>query len=135
MTLLRHTWAKGAVAGFVLAVVILIVAFSGLTEQRLDEPPSVLSEIVTTLVATPLFALGPIKQAPEAIQVALLVLWWMGVGALMGWSAGKGSGGRILAGLFFVVLIAGHVQTKITIEREIEGALRALGAAIGEMVK
>lgn len=135
MTPFRHNWAKGAAAGLGLALAVIAAAFAGLTDSRLHEPPSPATEVVRVLAAMPLFLTAPARNAPEPVQVVVLVAWWMGVGALFGWSAGAGGRGKLLAGLLAIVVIAGHVHTKITIERGIEAALTALGEVIRDIMR
>ena len=131
----RHTWAKGAAAGFVLAVLVVVAAYVGLTEGRLDEEPSLVTEVLWVLAAMPLFATAPVRNTPEAVQVVLFAAWCAAVGAVVGWGIGKGATSRVLAGLRLVFVVASHVHTKIKIEREVGGALRAFGTAIEGVVE
>ena len=129
MTMLTEAWAKGALAGLAVAVAVLLAGFSGLAEV------SGLGEVAALLAAAPVFAIGPLMSAPVAVQVALLVVWWVLVGAVAGWGIGRGRAGKAFAALFLVLLASGHYQTKLAIEEGLGAAAAAFGRIILELLK
>ena len=80
-----------------------------------------LEEITRFLAATPLFAFDALRHASQFVQGAVLVLWWIAIGAALGWALGQRKLGGILFTLVLAIaVVAGHVGTKNSIERLIE---------------
>lgn len=121
---------KGAVAGALIAAIIIALVVLELQETL------GLEEITRFLAATPLFAFDALRHASQFVQGAVLVLWWIAIGAALGWALGQRKlGGILFALVLAIAIVAGHVGTKNSIEREIESAVKSFGEGLQKMLK
>ena len=127
---MRSGWVKGATAGAVVAAVVLVAA-------SLDLPEALgLEEVFFLFAASPLFAFEALRGGGEVTQSLVLVFWWVAVGAAVGWSLSRQEpGGIVFAIVLAVSVVSGHVGTKNSIERQIEGAVKSFGEGLQQWLK
>ncbi len=121
---------KGAVAGALLAAIVVALVVLELQETL------GLEEFTRLLAATPLFAFDAMRNASQFAQGAVLVLWWIAIGGALGWALGhRDLGGILFATVLAIAVVAGHVGTKNSIERQIESAVKSFGKGVQQMLK
>ena len=121
MNFWQRQWVKGAAAGIVVALGVLIIALSGMASD------TVLQEMIGYLAAIPPFSLSAVRTAPDPVLGAAVIVWWPVVGAVLGWCVGRGNVGKAVAAVAVVALVLGQIQTKSIIERELGAAMEAFG--------
>ncbi|MHC4196383.1 MAG: hypothetical protein ACYSRP_00540 [Planctomycetota bacterium] len=121
-------WMWGAVGGFVLAALIVVTSLTGLAEGNvLEGVRNFLSALPVLLV----MRLWP--AAPDFFAAAVLFVYWVGLGALVGRGIVRGKAGLIGVAIGIVVLALAHFQAKLNMELQLEGAAKAFGSFVQEL--
>jgi hypothetical protein len=114
-------WAKGAIFGFIFGVLLAAVsAFELFHGTALQIVPQFLG-------ALPAFII--INLLPDALELFVPVIYsiyWIVLGALIGWGISKGKLGKGGVVLFVLIVIFAHYKANIALQKEIGGALEAL---------
>jgi hypothetical protein len=118
----RKTWRLGAAIGLLVALFVLVGVLAGWVEGR-----DALADAVRYLGATPLLAFDLVRDAGDAGQWIALFVWWILVGAALGWALGHASpGGAAFGAVLALAVIAGHSQTHFTLEKRLDDAVRGI---------
>lgn len=117
---INEPWRLGALLGVVIAVFVLIGVIAGWNEDDTG-----LGGAVRYLGAIPLMAFDFIGEAGDFGWGVALFVWWLLIGAALGWAIGQMSVGGILFGaVLLVAVLAGHSQTRFTLENRIGDTIR-----------
>lgn len=121
----------GAIFGLLIAAMAVLCA-------RLNDAwdNEALRGIINFIAAVPTFILSGKLNLPQALQNVLFFVYWALLGGITGWLLRQEN---IFFKLILIVFIAAlavtHRNIQINLEGELEGALRALGGAIGGIFK
>lgn len=121
----------GAITGLLIAIMAVICArFNNAWDNE------VLRSIINFIAAVPTFILSGKMNAPQALQNILFFVYWALLGGITGWLLRQEKiFFKLILIVFIAVLAVTHRNIQTNLERELEGALRALGGAIGGMFK
>lgn len=127
----KKSLTLGAIVGLLIAIMAVICA-------RLNDAwdNEALRGIINFIAAVPTFILSGKLNLVQALQNVLFFVYWALLGGITGWLLRQE---KIFFKLLLIVFIAAlavtHRNIQINLEQELEGALRALGEAMGGMFK
>lgn len=128
MKTLDKSCVWGAIGGFIVAGLIALASLTGI------EGNVYLEGVRNFLSALPLFVVMKLwPGAPEVLLALTLFVYWIGLGALIAWGAGKGRTGKIAVTVGILVLAFAHFEAKLNIEHQLEGAGKAFELFIREI--
>lgn len=121
----------GAIVGLLIAIMAVICArFNNVWDNE------TLRNIINFIAAVPTFILSGKLNLPQALQNILFFVYWTLLGGITGWLLRQEKiFFKLLLILFIAALAVTHRNIQINLEQELEGALRALGEAMGGMFK
>ena len=70
-------------------------------------------------------------ELPVLYQAGIFFVWWPLLGLYLGWSARQGEIAKLIAGLAFILVVVGHLETREAISLPLVRALNGLAALIG----
>lgn len=95
-----------------------------------------LRSVINLIAAVPTFILSGKLNLTQALQNILFFVYWALLGGITGWLLKqKGIFSKLILIVFIAALAVTHRNIQTNLERELEGALRALGEALGGMFK
>lgn len=121
----------GAMSGLLIAAMAVLCAKLNSTWDN-----EALRSIINFIAAVPTFILSGKMHLPQAIQNILFFVYWALLGGITGWLVKQeGIFCKLILIVFIAAIIISHRNTQVNLERELEGALRALGGAMGGIFK
>lgn len=127
----RKSVIMGAMAGLLIAAAAVLSA--KLNDAWDNER---LRTIINFIAAVPAFILSVRMNLPQALQNILFFAYWALLGGITGWLLRQENlFFKLILILFIAALAITHRNIQINLERELEGALRAFGEAIGGIFK
>ena len=112
----QRSWIKGAVAGLVVAIVLLAAGHGGIASGTfLSEP----FEYVTSI---PPLLIPAVRYLSDFGVTVLYLVWWPAVGGILGWCLGRGRRSRVIGAAAIAAIVAGHLLARDAIVREFSDA-------------
>ena len=116
----------GAGIGLCIAIVTLLFA---LLNNKWDN--EVFKGIINFITSIPTFLFEAKLNMPQLVQNVLFFIYWVLVGAIFGWLAGRKG---MFSKMLFVILIGGliivHRIVQVKLEKELAAALEAIGGML-----
>lgn len=118
---LKNPWVRGAAGGLAVSAVVALLSITDVAEGT---PLQRALQIFGTL---PVYAaMKFLPDWPECVPIIVYFLYWVLLGALVGWGLSRGRAGKLIVFLGLVLLGVGHYLADAAMQKEIEGAVRAL---------
>lgn len=124
--ILAKPWRKGALFGFVFGALIAIVSALEIFAGTFLAP---LPKVITSL---PIYiAMKCLPDVPWFFAIIFFFVYWIALGALIGWSVTKSKVVKIIVVILIIVLLFVHLKASQAMQREIKDAVRAFIELIG----
>lgn len=119
---MRRPLFAGPIAGLIFSSLVLVAAWSGLSERTGIETG------IQYVSSLPLFVTMKVwPKAPDIFIGAIFLFYWIVLASLAGFVLKKGTSWKIAALFVILALIFFHLKTKAILENELASAARAFG--------
>jgi len=125
MTWPRSTAAIGAACGFAVAVILTGLGLAGVARD------GAVGSAVSYLIVVPPLLVPWLRRLSDSALIAVLIVWWVLAGSVLGWCVGKGVRGRAAAIVLVAAVAAGHVHVHAIVGAELQGAVDAFARILG----